>query len=378
MKKNRNIAIIEYLFIILLFINLFLGGLNRMFYLGSGVALIVLSLLMLVLVKYNKENRRIFIPILIWTILNLFYMLRDFTGISTYIGFQHIGILLYFWVITCLLSKEENKKIFVNFLKIIHIILLIVTCYLVLIKKQSNASIESYIYIGFGTFFAFIITNDKMKIKVFMLSVLWMILAYLVGARSLSIAFLLMYFVIFFITKVNVKEKVLNFIFIAYYVLLNLFPMLYTWLATSKYRYTLDMLAIKYTESRFFSGRDILWNLVYGQLTDFSKIVFGTGFDNIGQLVRGNMSFHNLYVTLIAEGGLLLIISFGLILFSIWKKLSAKNDFKARVIMGFIIAVLYKQSFDISLVENNLNIAFMVWTSIAVGLISNEKEVKEE
>ena len=112
----------------------------------------------------------------------------------------------------------------------------------------------------------------------------------------------------------------------------------------------------------------MLWSYIYDHLVGFKEYIFGLGFDQVGVFVRENISLHNLYITLIAEGGLILVILFGLILLEIWKILFNKTSFMSRITMSFLIVIVYKQSFDISLIENNFYIALIIWTSLAIGM----------
>ena len=96
--------------------------------------------------------------------------------------------------------------------------------------------------------------------------------------------------------------------------------------------------------------------------------LFGLGFQTTNRITEEmDMSLHSLYVTIISEGGVLLVILLGLLLYEIWKILVKNGSYQSSIMLSFLVVFLYKQSFDISLIENNLWVAFGVWTALALA-----------
>ena len=379
--KNSSSGIICIAFIILIIINTIFSGINRSIYLASDAIIMLLSLvLMLYIKKKNDARKKMFFIIILWIVHNLFLAFKDFTAVSFYIGFQHISIIMYFFVMIHLLEEENNNKMFLMFFRLIHYAVLLFLVYQTIFHKSGISQYEHLIYIGLATIIAIANRNKKINpIVLTALCVFWAYVSYVISARAQIFSFIIFMVSYFILKQDKIKEKTGTKIFILYYSLINLFPLLYTYLSNSSYRTTLDNFALKYTTSRFFSGRDLLWSYIYERLVGVKEYIFGLGFNEIGVFVRENISLHNLYVTLIAEGGLIMVILFGLLLLEIWKILFNKKSFMSRITMSFLIVILYKQTFDISLIENNFYIALIIWTSIAIGMkgfVLKEDELK--
>jgi len=107
------------------------------------------------------------------------------------------------------------------------------------------------------------------------------------------------------------------------------------------------------------------------------SVIFGLGVNKTEAITTHlEMSLHNLYVTLLAEGGLILVVLMGLILYQIWKRLVSDTSYQSKILLSFMIVFLYKQSFDISLIENNMCVAFGVWTALALACADAKKQRK--
>lgn len=370
------------IFSALLIIEIFNGFRIHPLYIGAGLALMALSVISLYALKSDAEERVLFRIILFWAIYHIVIAIIGFSSRTAYICFQHIGILLFFvFVLECNrfgIIGEQIKTLY----KIIHFAVLIVLLGVVLFRPVEKTSFESYIYIGLATF-PFAINKWKWcrGPRLIVLCIAWVYVAYQIGARSQAVGFLLFIVVAALLLMFRNKGKkfIKNFFWV-YYGLLNLFPMIYSYLSQSQYRTLIDGFAVKYTTARFFSGRDELWSDVYNQINSVLSALFGLGFGETENItVRWNMSLHSLYVTVLSEGGIFLVVILGLILYQIWKRLSQNTSYQSKILLAFMVVFLYKQSFDISLIENNLGVAFGVWTALGLGYIdAKHTETDEE
>lgn len=377
-KNNKSLTIISAIYILLITIACFNGFENRSLYLFSGISLMALSALLFLYCKPIKQTSHLFSLIIIWIMYHLFLFAKDLTTISGYTAFQHIGVVLFFWFMINLI-QTKNSKLIKDYLKIIHYILMIFLLFIVTFRKSVMTNYETLVYIGLATIIYPTFDFKKRKnIKVFLLSFIWSYISYTIGARAQIMSFIIYALSYLVLKKVNFSKKFLNRCFIIYYIILNVFPIIYTWLSVSPYSEVLNNIALNLTSSRFFSGRNILWNGIYSRMSGLYDVIFGLGLNSTGLIVRSNISLHSLYVTIFSEGGLIFIIILGMLLYQIWKMLNEKNDLISKAVMAIMIAILYKQSFDISLLENNICYAIVIWLSFASGFYeSKEKVVKE-
>lgn len=374
----KRFSIFNYIFVILLSCVIFNGFGIKAIYLGCGILLMAISAFCFFSERYLSSNNKLLVLIWIWLIYHVICAFISFDSNAIYICFQHIGILFFFYMICHMDKVGLHKDFILNYCKVIHLLVLIVLLFVVFITPAVMTNFESYIYIGIATFPCLILDLKKLKsVRIIILCMVWAFLAYTIGARAQVLSFviyLMCLFLTYWLYKNN--KKLSGWLFSLYYGLVNLFPILYSYLSQSPIRNQLDQLAINLSGSRFFSGRDILWLSVYNQMTSPLNIIFGLGFKTTSELVRSNISLHNLYVTLFSEGGIILVVIFGIILFQIWNRLNESDSYISKIMIALLVVVLYKQSFDISLIENNLWVAFSIWMMLGIGVNSDNNTLQ--
>ena len=264
------------------------------------------------------------------------------------------------------LQKGDIKMVY----RIIHYFVLFFLLFIVFMRPSLSATFESYVYIGLISI-AFVIAEWKgwRYLRVIVLCLTWAVIAYMIKARAQAVGF-----VIFIIASISMPALIqkhnvfVQKLFWVYYTLLNVFPMIYTAVSQSRFRPILENFSYQFTRARFFSGRDELWLAVYDKMANPVDYLFGLGFQTTNRITEEmDMSLHSLYVTIISEGGVLLVILLGLLLYEIWKILVKNGSYQSSIMLSFLVVFLYKQSFDISLIENNLWVAFGVWTALALA-----------
>lgn len=378
-KISLNIETV--LYSLLLIIEVFSGFGIKALYLGAGVLLMGISSLSLVALKRDEEERLLFWLIILWTAYHIFCALSSFSLRGAYICFQHIGIVFVFLMVlegdSFKLRREDIKGLY----RFIHWAVFLLLVFLIYKKSPNISDYESYIYIGLVSIPFAIAKWKKIRgIRLIVLCLIWFFVSYQIGARSQSIGFLL--FIIVAIILLLFRDKGKNFLknaFWIYYIFLNFFPLFYSYLARSPYRATLETISLNLTKSRFFSGRDELWLSVYDQMNNTFSVIFGLGVNKTEAITTHlEMSLHNLYVTLLAEGGLILVVLMGLILYQIWKRLVSDTSYQSKILLSFMIVFLYKQSFDISLIENNMCVAFGVWTALALACADAKSSERQD
>lgn len=136
-----------------------------------------------------------------------------------------------------------------------------------------------------------------------------------------------------------------------------------------------------FSDKRFESGREIVWNIVLDAGGESPLIGWGFSanpgnFSNI--LEADGLSSHNLYLQIFLQSGLIGIfvwfVLFIYIFFEIWKM---KNNYYGMGAFSFFASMLLFQCFEVSLIQNNFNVASNFWILLmcvfAIGLKSNKQ-----
>jgi len=281
---NKLKGFISIVFVFLLFITFFNGFGFRSLYLLCGFLLLLISILLSIIIHYTKENRKLFSIIMVWIMYHVIIFAFQPTLISAYISLQHIGIIMFFWLMYNMFEKNLNVELFVKLFRVLHYSILLLLLYVVTYSKSNMFLFEPYIYLGLSTLFYATVKMKKFRaIKVFFLSLCWAYISLTIGARSQILSFIIFAGCFYLFKKIKNKTKIFNHLFIIYYICLNIFPLVYSWLSNSIYRIKLDRIALLLTSSRFFSGRDVLWINLYSSFsTPFQKL-FGLGLNTTGE-----------------------------------------------------------------------------------------------
>lgn len=374
--KKRNI--LNHVLAALMVITTFSGFGLRPLYIFCGVSLMLLSLFALVKDWPEKNENKIYKIVATWSCYSIIVALFEHSADSLYTSLMHAGVLILFWGALHRTKDRSDRQYFVNLFKGIHYALLIFLVIVFLVSRDDLSNFETFIYIGLATLPSAIISekkNRKIAIKVIALSIAWAIMSYIIGARAQVLSFIIFPITFALLSIKKIKRKTLDIAFVILFLVLNIFPLCYIDLSTNQIGNNLSEMSLALTSSRFFSGRDKLWSAAYDKIDTPSKLIFGIGINGTKQLINEKgMSLHNLYVTCLTEGGLVFVTLLGVALLLTWRKLGENNTLLAKLTMAMFITVLYKQSFDISLIENNICFAVAIWSAIAIGCNAKSKK----
>lgn len=130
----------------------------------------------------------------------------------------------------------------------------------------------------------------------------------------------------------------------------------------------INQMFFEYTGQRFFSGRNIFWSTLLELATGKIFLGYGTGVLP-SDLIKTDFSAHNQYLQTLLQNGLIGIVLLVLLLKSIWDYLYiAKQDVVARLTSSFMIGIMVHQTFEVTLLQNNIAIGLLQWFIMAVGL----------
>jgi len=142
----------------------------------------------------------------------------------------------------------------------------------------------------------------------------------------------------------------------------------------------INQLFLEYTGQRFYSGRNKVWfDLIeLGSKNNF--LGYGTGVLP-KDLFRTDLSSHNLYLQIYIQNGLTSLVILFLIINGIWNKIyKYKENPNSKIFASVFIGIIVHQTFEVTLLQNNISIGTLQWILIAIGLnsISDRKENKIE
>lgn len=121
----------------------------------------------------------------------------------------------------------------------------------------------------------------------------------------------------------------------------------------------LELLSRQYLNKNFFSGREIIWQMILGALNGHD--LFGLGLQMTPSMIyETGYSSHNLYLQTMLQSG---IIGLALFLGLLWAMLRKMANNTEIGIIGscVLIAMLLHDCFEVSLTQNNLDYSLLLW-----------------
>ena len=122
------------------------------------------------------------------------------------------------------------------------------------------------------------------------------------------------------------------------------------------------------TRGNLYSGRQNIWPVLIEAIK--AQPLFGYGAAaSPGLFLSTGLSSHNLYLQIALQVGLIGILFFMILIFSIWKCFwKGRNNQLVRLSAAFMIGILVHQLFEVSLTQNNLAIGLLQWMIIGQGI----------
>ncbi|MFL2077339.1 O-antigen ligase family protein [Marinilactibacillus psychrotolerans] len=261
-------------------------------------------------VKVNKLMA-VWIIYIFYGVLNLLYNFSDF-GVSVFL--KH-SILLFFVVILSQYkisdySLDKVSKYFTN--------LYILILFLVVLNELffSVELITQFLYkmAIMCTYFSIIRTG-----KVYKYSFLTIAVLSITSTRSAILSILLFLLIYNWLEAIKKSKIIYKFSFIIGIIILVGLPILYSQLQYSNLGIMLNEYSRELFSKNFFSGRQYIWEYTLSFIRD--QPIFGYGYSNDVLLSLGiTASTHNLYLSLLLQGGIILLMIFIMFMYQIWIK----------------------------------------------------------
>lgn len=341
----------------------------------------VLSLFLLFLVFRwllggTVTSRYFFLKLSSGALILYFFLiiLFKYTGItSVYNGLLSISSILFF---VTLIDISINSYTFDNIINTCTNLskLLIVLFFIASISGYSFMWISSSSLVFYTLYF--ILISKQRKISKVFYSLMWLVGAFINGERTLVL--ITMITPVFYLFFVKPKSKRLKrILFFSMMVFTIIIPIIYVWLSKSQYRLALDMLSIKLTTSRFFSGRDLAWSYLLSNIKETQSYLFGSGHGlSLFDISYLSFSSHNLYLSVLSRTGLIGLGLLYIFLYQIYSSYLDMPDSINKIGIYFLVITVLKQSSEYGLIGNNMVLSLVTWIVLALPYIKNNINVE--
>lgn len=182
-----------------------------------------------------------------------------------------------------------------------------------------------------------------------------------------TLIFILIVFIVFRTLKIN--EKKMNWIFWILIILIILFTYCYINITSFSWYEKLNYYSNIWFDKNIASGRDLIWRISLNELDPIGWIL-GDGTDRLPTLARyQNASFHNSYIQLIMQNGVLGLSCLIGIFYNIWKKLTVhSNDSVILLCLACFVGILVYNCFECTLLQNKALVGMFQWLVLGIGL----------
>ncbi|MEA5598792.1 O-antigen ligase family protein [Rivularia sp. UHCC 0363] len=217
--------------------------------------------------------------------------------------------------------------------------------------------------------FAKLVHSPKNKYKYMLFIFLANFIIFISGARSLFISSIFSILVYVFWSFWVVNKRIYNLLFLLFVLFLGSFTYFYAKILPSLYELNYyAQLSKEYTGKGLLSGRQIIWSILIDRISEQPLYGYGSG-TTPSDLIGITLSSHNLYLQILIQVGFLGLIAFALLMFRIWCVYRiGYRDKIVRLSASFMIGILIHQSFEVTLIQNNLAIGLLQFMVISIGL----------
>ncbi len=380
-EKNRKYdkrieeLIVAFLFIVISFSNsgnFIARGALYVLFIGT---IIILPLLRKGIYLYHKKIIKSVFILVIYNFIIIFFKFENYDSI--YNGLLYSASILFFVSLISGRYKINSLNSFTRYLSTISKFLILVNFGFIIIDKTLGwVSSTSFIFL----FLYFIYLDNKTsKQSKVVFSMIWIVTAIYNEARTFVLLVPVFLVIYFYWNKLSRSFNRYKLIFYIVAFLLFVIPIIYIWLSESSYAYVLNKYALRYTNSRFFSSRDLIWSQLLNNYYA-GDVLFGGGHHISPKYVFTDLrSSHNTYVSVLTRTGIVGSVLFLNLLKNVWVRYYEFKSIPAVKLSAiFFLISLLKQSSELSLISNNIAVSVMNWLVIAYGLMYTNSIIYEK
>lgn len=380
-----NKIYIENILFALTFILLLVGTLNSIPGNTVGNLSIIFSLLLmflnllykLILKKtYNKSLISFFIISLLYILSSLFSSVLNYN--STLNNTLQFAAIMLFFISFSTIKWNSFKINFSYITSFIYVSLnLIYAATLGKFSQFMSVYPNSNLLGAYGFIALFFIilkfnysNNKVLPIIGILLSTLLIIIS---DTRSIIMSIIIVVSVFISWGKITKSMFRANLFFVTYIGILVFIIVIYAKLPSYNFYPKLESWMIENTGKSIMSGRLEIWSEVMNLINE--KPWFGYGPDVKASIIISlNASPHNIYINTMLQVGIIGLILFVGILYTIfYSYVLKKNEIMVRISAAFYFGIIFHQLFEITLTQNQLSIGLFQWLIFSVGF-NNIKE----
>ena len=296
-----------------------------------------------------------------------------------------LQVLIFSYIIlirSCKVTLFEWKWIFTRFSFYIMVIaLLLLSRNLIQDSPFFGSGFGNFLLLTFGMIFVLMQLYDNYAKWFFQLLLLVIIVfTFLSGMRSAVISELAGIFLFFCYRFAGDNKRFNNLVFILATVSCFLVPYIYLEFYSPSTDFTRDVSfwiqkqVLSYSGSRFFSGRNVLWDYIFPVVSEYFFFGCGIGFSP-GMIFETHLSTHNLFLFLRLELGMVGLLAFMWLLYAVWKSIFLQSFNKTKlVIQSVMFAILLQQTFSLGLLGGKGVYSILCWT-VFLALLNNERKM---
>ena len=374
--EKPNIMSCIYFFICLKVINLDVSDRGIIDYIIWGISCVFF-------VVYNKKIYKsnisyIWNPFILLVMLQILGLFQIFTNFSITNIIAIICIYCFVMVNSNLNMKIQKK--YINICFIITLLYLLVK--LIMGNEMGNTLPGCLIFLMFG----FIVANNDQKDRKIKFSkcifnitvvILTLYFCFVAGARTALFTIPIVLLAYIFLPK---DKKSSNFIFYGLLIGCIFFTFIYINIHHFKWYDTINEWSIINFGKQIDSSRPELWRQSLNELK-WWQIIFGAGTGKLPSITRyQSASFHNTYIQLLMQNGLIGLSCLILVFKRAWNNLSVySTDKSVRMVLSIFIGIIIYNCFECTLLQNKAFLGIIEWFVLCMGLvIIQTKERKNE
>lgn len=381
MLKNNKLINVDNILVILILIVLpiFNGKLSDTVIVLLAIGLIIVQIVYngKLNIYKNKEEKKIVKSSILYLIALISIFILKFREIGDAIRIiQFLICLITLVYFKCL----KNPHMQIKLLKLIASLLIIVSFLLYVIQKGPKVFYGFYNHFNtLGTIIMLcmmliaIPIDYKLKKKYIFLKLIIMILGFfvlIVSTNRSALLTVLIFYVILLARKIFKNSKIFyRIVFICMTIFILWFIIIYPNLYGTSLGNQLEQMSRIYFNKNFYSGRQIIWKEIINAME--GKEILGYGLSMIPEKIyKTSFSSHNLYLQTYLQGGILNVAALVIFIISIFSAFISEKNIKYKAFnIAFLLGLIFHECFEVTLLQNQMNIAIIYW--MIIGLIIN-------
>ena len=219
-------------------------------------------------------------------------------------------------------------------------------------------------------------SNELNKKRIYKIA-LWVVpiyavavaICYLSHARTSLLTLLIITFLYIFIICINPsKKKMRIFFFVLIAGVIGLI-IVYTYIRSFSWYDNVNVYSVKMFGKNLDSSRPNLWRTSLESL-NWWQIIIGEGPGKLPDVMRyRSASFHNSYIQLIMQSGVVGLLSLMFVFFYIWNCLIKHcDDLSIKLVLSVFVGVIVYNCFEVTLLQNKAFLGLLQWLILAYGV----------